>query len=77
MAGADGVNTHRFLFYFYLLMKLAIFCPVQARAVMVLGVIAVAKPQPVIEFIIAAHAPSHRHVGVGVRRGFRPAVEGP
>ena len=38
--------------------------PVHLRAEMVLGVVAVIEPKPVVDLVIAAHAPRNRLVGI-------------
>jgi len=40
------------------------FCPMHFRPEMVLGVIAVVKEEPVVDFAVAAHAPGNRFVRV-------------
>src|SRR5689334_24112754 len=50
------------LFAHELPLKLLHLRPMHARAIMVLGMVAVVEPEPVVELVIGAHAPGERDV---------------
>ena len=64
MWGLDHTHTGESLLLDNLFAKRLHPSPMNFRPEMVLGVIAVKEPDPIVKFMIAAHAPSHRFLRV-------------
>jgi hypothetical protein len=60
----DHAHSGALLLVGDLFVELAHFRPVHLRAEVVLGVVAVVEPDPIVEPVIAAHAPGDGQVGV-------------